>query len=239
MSSYRDHAHYSPSAARLNANRQNAQLSTGPKTPEGKTVSSQNATKKALTGRTVLLPTENADRYQAHVQAFFDEIAPVGQRESLLTQSLADIAWRLERIASFEMAIYASDRTFYTETYLDEAEPVREQLIELAIYRSNERELRNLQIQEARLRRQRDRDSEELRYLQTERRRAVEHQMQLAAHACQMAKREEKPFDPAALGFVFSIEEIESFITLRKAEKAIAAESAEVSAPTRPRSSRR
>jgi hypothetical protein len=224
MSSYRDHAHYSPSAARLNANRQNAQLSTGPKTPEGKTVSSQNATKKALTGRTVLLPTDNADRYQAHVQAFFNEIAPEGQRETLLTQSLADIAWRLERIASFEMAIYASDRTFYSETYLDESEPVREQLIELAIYRTNERELRNLHIQEARLRRQRDRDTEELRYLQTERRRAVEHQLELAAHAYQMAKREEKPFDPAALGFVFSTDEIERFVILRKAEKVIAAE---------------
>ncbi|MCU1294953.1 MAG: hypothetical protein JWP08_3803, partial [Bryobacterales bacterium] len=66
-----------------------------------------------------------------------------------------------------------------------------------------------------------------------------EHQLELAAHAYQMAKREEKPFDPAALGFVFSTDEIERFLILRKAEKAIAAESAEASAPTRPRSSRR
>ena len=231
MSTYQEHDHSSVSEARLNANRQNAQLSTGPKTPEGKNVSSQNTTKKALTGRNVLLPNDNAERYQAHVQAFFKEIAPEGQRETLLAQSLADIAWRLERIASFEMAVYASDRTFYTETSLDEAEPVRQELIELAIYRTNERELRNLHIQEARLRRQRDRDNEELRYLQTERRREAERQMQLAAYAYKMAKEEEQPFDPANFGFEFSTREIELFLALRKAEKAIAAESAGTAAP--------
>jgi hypothetical protein len=227
MSHQHDQTQPTTSEARLNANRQNAQNSTGPKTPEGKNVSSQNAVKAALTGRTVLLPTDNADRYQAHVQAFFQELAPEGQRETLLTQSLADIAWRLERIASFELAIYASDRTYYTETRLDEAEPVRQQLIELAIYRTNERELRNLHIQEARLRRQRDRDNEELRYLQAERRRAAEHQMELAAHAYQTAREQGTRFDPAALGFVFSTKEIERFLLLRKAEKAIAASRAE------------
>jgi hypothetical protein len=232
MSSYRDHSHYSQSEARLNANRQNAQLSTGPKTPEGKTVSSLNATKTALTGRKVLLPSDSAERYEAHLQAFFKEIAPEGEREIHLAQSLADIAWRLERIASLEMAIFANDRLFYTECFLDEAEEVRQQLIELAIHRIHERELRNYALQESRLRRQRDRDNEELRFLQAERRRTAEHQMQLAAHACQMAKRENKPFDPADLGFVFSTVEIERFLTLRKAEKAIAAE--QESLPVRP-----
>ena len=239
MSSYRDHDHYSHSAARLTANRQNAQSSTGPKTPEGKSVSSQNATKKALTGRTVLLPTDNAERYQAHLQAFFKEIAPEGQRETLLTQSLAEIAWRLERISSFEMSLYAIDRALFADTYLDEPEEVREQLIEFAIYRINERELRNLHIQETRLRRQRDRDNEELRYLQTERRRAAEHQLQLAAHLQAAAKKEDKPFDPADHGFVFSTEEIERFILFRKAEKAISAESADTSFPIRTPSNRR
>ena len=209
---------------RDHSNRQNAQHSTGPKTAEGRLVSSKNAVKTALTGRTVLLPTDDAERYQAHVKAFFDEIAPEGQRETLLTQSLADIAWRLERIANYEMAIYAVDRVFYAETYKDEPEPIAAQLIELAINRSNERELRNLHIQEARLRRQRDRDNEELRYLQSERRALKEQRLALAAYALQQAKKEEKPYDPTQFGFVFSTEEIERFLFLKKAEKAIAAE---------------
>ncbi|MCU1291614.1 MAG: uncharacterized protein JWP08_464 [Bryobacterales bacterium] len=197
--------------------------SNQPTTTEGKSVSSQNVAKTTLTGRAVLVSAHDADRYASHLQAFFEEIAPAGRRETLLTQSLADIAWRLEQIASLEMLIYASDRTFYADRFTDERADVKAQLIELAVYQSNERQLRNLQIQEARLRRERDRDNEELRYLQAERRRAAEHQMQLAAHTYQQAKKEEKPYDPAALGFVFSTDEIERFLILREAEGAIAA----------------
>src|SRR5579863_5462974 len=43
------------------ANRQNSLLSTGPKTPEGKAASSRNALKTGLTGRTVLLPGDDAE----------------------------------------------------------------------------------------------------------------------------------------------------------------------------------
>lgn len=48
------------SKAKLLANGTNAQLSTGPTSPEGKARSSLNALKTGLTGRTVLLPTEDA-----------------------------------------------------------------------------------------------------------------------------------------------------------------------------------
>ena len=67
------------------------QLSTGPKTPEGKSKSSLNAIKTGLTGRTVLLPSDDAAAYQTHVQRFFDEYQPVGAPEHSLTQSLAAI----------------------------------------------------------------------------------------------------------------------------------------------------
>ncbi|MBV9155549.1 MAG: hypothetical protein JO097_04760, partial [Acidobacteriaceae bacterium] len=59
--------------AQIQANRANGQLSTGPKTPEGKAKSSLNAVKTGLTGRTVLLPSDDAEAYQKHVQRFFDQ----------------------------------------------------------------------------------------------------------------------------------------------------------------------
>ncbi len=206
---------------RSNANRQNSSHSTGPKTPEGKTVSSQNALKTALTGRAVLLPTDDAELYAAHIGAFRTEWGPAGQREIILVQSLADNAWRVERIASLEAAIFAKGRAFFGDSYPDEPAPIRKQLIELDIYQANERELRNLALYESRLRRQRDRDLAELRCLQEERRRILEEQQELAAHAWRDAKADGKPFDPAAFGFVFSIAEIEAFAALRRAQRQI------------------
>ncbi len=213
--------HPQSSDARLNANRNNAQHSTGPRTIEGKTISSQNAIKTALTGRTVLLPTDDADLYHSHLEAFRQEWQPSGQRETVLVQSLGDNAWRIERMASLEAAIYAKGRAFFAESYPHESAPVRKQLIELDIYQGNERELRNLALYESRLRRQRDRDLAELRFLQQERRRVLEEQQELAAHAYRKAKQDGHPFDPAALGFVFSNAEIETFIALRTAQRQI------------------
>jgi len=46
------------------ANRLNAQRSTGPRTPAGKTRVSSNALKHGLTGREVVLPNENPDDFE-------------------------------------------------------------------------------------------------------------------------------------------------------------------------------
>ncbi len=201
------------SQARLNANRQNALHSTGPRTAQGKSVSSHNAVKTALTGRTVLLPTDDADRYQTNVQAFFKELSPNGHRETLLTQSLADIAWRVERIAGLEMAIYAQGRAGFADHHPDEPAALRTHLIELDIYQENESTLRNLHLQEARLRRQRDRDNKELRQLQAERRAAIRQQLEMLAQAHKQAQNDNQPFDPADLGFDFSINEMQRFLS--------------------------
>ena len=55
------------SEAQTLANQKNAQLSTGPTTPDGKNRSSHNAVKTGLTGQTVLLPSDDAAAYQAHI----------------------------------------------------------------------------------------------------------------------------------------------------------------------------
>ena len=48
-------------------NRANAQHSTGPKTPEGKTASSQNARKHGLSGKLVFQSKADADRFQKRI----------------------------------------------------------------------------------------------------------------------------------------------------------------------------
>ena len=53
--------------AQITANRANAKLSTRPSSAEGKAKASLNAVKTGLTGRTVVLPSEDVEVYQKHV----------------------------------------------------------------------------------------------------------------------------------------------------------------------------
>jgi hypothetical protein len=59
----------------IQGNRANALLSTGPTSLEGKVNSSLNAVRTGLTGRTVLLPSEDAALYTAHVERFFKKFS--------------------------------------------------------------------------------------------------------------------------------------------------------------------
>ena len=158
------------SPLRAIANRANAQLSTGPTSPEGKAKSSLNAIKTALTGRTVLLPADDAEAYRHHVHQFELEYRPSGIRECTLVQSIADTFWRLDRIRSLEMAIFARGRTEFAEDFAHEDPYSRPALIDVQTFLTYEKQIRNLQIQEARLYRRYEKDSAELRQLQQERR---------------------------------------------------------------------
>ncbi len=122
------------SPAQLQANRANAQLSTGPTSLDGKATSCLNAVKTGLTGRTVLLHTDDAADYQRHIAAYEKELSPVGPRECDLVQSIADTAWRLGRVPGLEMAIYARGHVQFADKFKDHDEALRPGLIELETF---------------------------------------------------------------------------------------------------------
>ena len=199
------------SQAQIAANRKNAQFSTGPTSPDGKAKSSLNAVKTGLTGRTVLLPSDDAAAYQTHVARFFSTYKPLGDEEQRLVQSLADTEWRLARIPSLEFGIYAVGRIEFASEYAQEDPAVRNHLIEAKIFLGYQRQLNNLSIQESRLRRQRDKDTAALRERQEARKREEKLQLTKAAKQYIQAVHEERndTWEPAENGFEFSIEQIE------------------------------
>ncbi len=154
------------SQAQLVANRENAQLSSGPTSLNGKATSCLNAVKTGLTGRTVLLHTDDAADYQCHIAAYQKEFSPVGPRECDLVQSIADTVWRLRRIPGLELAIYAQGRVQFADACKDHDEALRPAMIELQTFLTYEKQLRNLQLQESRLSRRREKEIAELRELQ-------------------------------------------------------------------------
>ncbi len=200
------------SQAKLNANRANSLLSAGPTTSEGRAKSCLNAVKTALTGRTVLLPADDAAAYGQHVLAYTNELRPLTQRECDLVQSIADTAWRLKRIPALEMAIYAQGRIQFASSFDDHDVSLRPGMIELKTYLTYEKQLRNLQLQEGRLARRYEKDTAELRKMQTERDARERIDLDVASKLYLAAKHDGQPFNPADRGFEFSIDDIESYL---------------------------
>jgi hypothetical protein len=99
-----------PKPARIAANRINAQMSTGPRTPEGPAVSSVNALKHGLTGNTVLLASDDAQACQQRLDTYVEQYRALTLEERRLVQSPDDADWRLDRILHLESTIYARGR---------------------------------------------------------------------------------------------------------------------------------
>jgi len=208
------------SDARLAANRANAALSTGPTSLEGKAKSSLNAVKTGLTGRTVLLSTDDAAVYQQHLDRHFSQYQPATDEERALIQAIGDTEWRLLRIAPLEAGIYAIGRRQIADQFADEQDPAnREALIHAQIFLTYRKDLSNLALQERRLRNQRAADTAKLEQLQKDRHEKHKSAFAAAKIWYKMAQKREIPFDPAFFGFVFSVEELADQITHEEAKK--------------------
>jgi hypothetical protein len=197
------------SDARRAANRANSQFSTGPRTEEGKTKSSMNAIKTGLTGRTVLLPTDDALAYQQHLDRHFAEFSPATDKEKSLTQSIADSEWRLLRIAPLEAGIYAVGRRQLADLFPEEKDPInREALIHTEIFLTYRKDFSNLALQERRLRNQRNADIVQLEQLQKDRRDKHAADLKRAIALYKSSRKLGVAFEPTFFGFVFSVEEL-------------------------------
>jgi hypothetical protein len=95
------------SNARAAASRRNGAESRGPKTPEGKARSAQNALRHGMRAQKyVVLPEEDADEFAALAAAMIAELAPVGALQTVLARRVAVAAWRLARADRLETELF-------------------------------------------------------------------------------------------------------------------------------------
>lgn len=97
-------------SVRSRTNRENAQHSTGPRTPAGRSTSSKNATKHGLLSREVVLGEEDRDAYNGFARTMRRALAPVGALERELAARAIAAAWRLRRIERIETLILEAGR---------------------------------------------------------------------------------------------------------------------------------
>ena len=95
------------SVAQIEANRLNAQKSTGPRTPEGKERASRNAVKHGLLAEQVVIHGEDPAEFDGYRDRMLGELAPVGEVEEMLAERAVSLAWRLRRAERLQSAVFA------------------------------------------------------------------------------------------------------------------------------------
>ena len=102
------------SVAQIQANRLNAQKSTGPRTAEGKEQASRNAIKHGLLAREAVIQGEDPEEFESYREGMLQELAPAGVVETMLAERVVGLSWRLLRAERLHNAAFAA---------LDEGEP--------------------------------------------------------------------------------------------------------------------
>ncbi len=183
-------------------NRPIPNLKGGPRTQAGKRKSSLNALRHGLTGQTILLPAEDEQIYLTFTNEYFQALNPEGTLERQFAQTAADAQWRLNRIKSLEDAMLALPLTE------SEGDLLQNALAQAQTFIDNSRAFANLSIYEHRLHRAQEKALRQLQDVQTTRKTNHNTAMEEAILLKRFDEMEQRTFNPAAYGFVFSTAEI-------------------------------
>jgi hypothetical protein len=179
----------------LAANQANAQLSTGPRTEEGKSHSSQNSLKHGVFAKTIVLPGESQEEFDALVAGLRKDHKPEGETECNLVRGLAEIQWRLNPLRHYEAA--ATGDALETGNFESKA-LLNCTLIEQRLLRAFQTTLKLLKDAQAPRLAQRERD------------------FRIACELRQLYQSQQVDWTPQRDGFVFSLREVDDRIHLRK-----------------------
>jgi hypothetical protein len=90
-------------ARQIEANRENAKKSTGPRTAHGKAIASRNNTRHGFRSSSpVIRRLENPDAWEQHRATTVAGLNPGSPLEEALAERVALILWRLDRVARYE-----------------------------------------------------------------------------------------------------------------------------------------
>jgi hypothetical protein len=98
------------SQLQIEANRRNAQLSTGPRTPEGRAATRMNALKHGLTAHQIVVVDETPEDFENFIGEIFSALKPADPVEVRLAERIAVCAWRLRRSYRIEAALFENVR---------------------------------------------------------------------------------------------------------------------------------
>src|SRR5687767_6483938 len=97
------------SSRQADANRKNAQRSTGPRSDVGKAAVRLNAMTHGLLAQQAVLPDEDAAAFAEFASRLRANLQPVGELEELHVELMAAAAWRLRRLLRIEVDLFRQE----------------------------------------------------------------------------------------------------------------------------------
>ena len=193
--------------AQINANRENAKLSTGPTSPEGAARSSQNAIRHGFTGQNVVVSEAEREAYEAHIAAYIDQYLPTDHQQKQLVQQLADHDWTLHQI-SVQQINTISQMNAATTILSAAGDPAAT----AALLASLSRTLNTLSIYEGRRQRAAKAIREELEAVLKAADDLKRKELPQAATIYTIHKAKGQDWDPQEFGFVCSMDDVLAYL---------------------------
>ena len=201
------------SEKQLEANRANAQKSTGPKSDAGKRRSRLNAARHGLTGQVVVLPQEDMEAFQQFSAGIVASLAPETPVERQLAQSYASYQWRINRAAAIEDTMFTLGIMEETAENLNiEDAEAHNATSNAKTFRGGAHEFDKLSMYNQRLVNQAEKVLKQLKQLQAERQEKVAGQLLEASRIYQFHRMQNTPFDPRQNGFDLTVDQIQAYL---------------------------
>jgi hypothetical protein len=204
------------SQKQIDANRANAQKSTGPTSEAGKAKSRLNAMRDGLTGQVTTLSDEDRPVFEKLKAAHVADLAPATLTETKLAHAIAWDTWRLDHLRAIEMNVYslAADEAANNLDDGDssDADELDAALTDAHTFRSEAKRFELMSLYEQRMNRSMHRNLAILRDLQNERKRNYERDKKEEIQIARLCEFNDMPIRasarPSRNGFVFEDEEI-------------------------------
>jgi hypothetical protein len=200
------------SQKQLEANRRNAQRSTGPRTEEGKKVAALNARRHNLTGEVTAMTDADRIMHDAFSASIVESLAPEGAMELQLAQRVATDSWRLNRISAVEDNLFALGHNAKSDETETEDPEIHAALTAAKVFKAESKQLQLLTLYEQRINRDLQKNLATLQVLQSARLAKREAEMKEAKKLLQLIEMKGLAYEPIKDGFVFSTAEIHAAI---------------------------
>jgi hypothetical protein len=203
------------SQKQVDANRKNAQSSTGPRTIEGKSKSRLNALRDGLTGQMLTLSAEDLPIFEKLKSEMIADFNPKTITETKLAHAIAWDTWRLDHLRAIEMNMYSAGQAEAENTSEDHDNAnanLDYAFADVRTFRAEASRLELMSLYEQRMTRNIHRNIGLLRDMQSERKRNYEHDKQEEVMIARICEINDMPIKastaPSPNGFLFANEEI-------------------------------